>query len=295
MKPNNIVADTVPTAQTPKSAANRKNALKSTGPKTLRGKSHSRGNSLKHGLYSKELLVSEADAPEYREVCINIKKQLQPETYLQELQADYCVVCYWRVKMATRLEHRQFVCQLQDVRPGHSEHEAPDPDAGFERWYSSREEARAAIRVLEVAITEFGGNGYFREETRNFLRCSFGPDLLLLLEEWTPPMRMDAMLLADNLVKHAQTFTKGKLPVDLSSEAKKVVVDPKQSRHMVVKLLQERMNYVKESLIITSRNTLNRERDATLGAEFNPRLLSDTHRELRRALDGYLSLKETGL
>jgi hypothetical protein len=109
-------------------------------------------------------------------------------------------------------------------------------------------------------------------------------------------MSRDAMLLADHLVRHAQTFAKGsKLPVDLSSEAKEMVVDPKQSQHMVVKLLQERMNYVKESLIITSRNTLNRERDATLSAEFNPRLLSDTHRELRRALDGYLSLKENGL
>ena len=51
-----------------KAESNRKNALKSTGPKTLRGKRYSRSNARTHGLYSRELLVSEADTPEFKEM-----------------------------------------------------------------------------------------------------------------------------------------------------------------------------------------------------------------------------------
>jgi len=35
--------------------ANRQNALKSTGPKTRRGKAYGRRNALKHGLFAKDL------------------------------------------------------------------------------------------------------------------------------------------------------------------------------------------------------------------------------------------------
>jgi hypothetical protein len=288
--------DNVPTAHTPKSAANRKNALKSTGPKTLRGKGHSRGNSLKHGFYSRELLVSEADAPELHDMYTALEAEAKPETKFQELAFDHVIACFWRTKIAARIEGRQFARKLEDGQHGHSEHESPDPDAGFERWYYSRGEAHAGIRALAVAMTEFDSNGYFRDETRNFLKCSFGPDLLRLLEEWTPTMSMTAMHLAEHLAKHQETY--GKMPnsrVDLSSDATKLVVDPRQSRHMVLKLLQERANFLKDSLIITSRNTLRGARDSTQTSDFNPHLVRDAHRELQRALEAYRSLREHGL
>ncbi len=40
-----------------KIAANRQNALKSTGPKTPQGKAYSRTNALKHGLFAMDLSV----------------------------------------------------------------------------------------------------------------------------------------------------------------------------------------------------------------------------------------------
>src|SRR5579862_1552705 len=39
--------------------ANRQNAQKSTGPRTPRGKAHSRANSLKHGLFAMDIFVGE--------------------------------------------------------------------------------------------------------------------------------------------------------------------------------------------------------------------------------------------
>jgi hypothetical protein len=116
MKPNNIVSDTVPTAQTPKSAANRENALKSTGPKTLRGKSHSRGNSRKHGFYSRELLVSEADAPEFQDMYTALEAEAKPETKFQELAFDHVVACFWRTKIAAAKQGRHMVVKLLEQR-----------------------------------------------------------------------------------------------------------------------------------------------------------------------------------
>src|ERR1035441_4386181 len=89
-----------------KAESNRRNALKSTGPNTPRGKRYSRSNALKHGVYSKELLVSEADNPEFEEMRAGLKAELKPSTMLQGLAFDYIVVCHWRCKLALRLERK---------------------------------------------------------------------------------------------------------------------------------------------------------------------------------------------
>ncbi len=43
-------------------AANRRNALKSTGPITAEGKEHSRGNALRHGLTAETVIAALEDA-----------------------------------------------------------------------------------------------------------------------------------------------------------------------------------------------------------------------------------------
>src|SRR5215467_1749171 len=51
--------------------ANRRNALKSTGPKTSRGKTYSRRNALKHGLFAMDttdLILQFEDPEEYRKL-----------------------------------------------------------------------------------------------------------------------------------------------------------------------------------------------------------------------------------
>jgi hypothetical protein len=46
--------------------ANRRNALKSTGPKTAPGKEHSRRNALHHGLTAETVIGALEDAEDYR-------------------------------------------------------------------------------------------------------------------------------------------------------------------------------------------------------------------------------------
>ena len=110
------------------------------------------------------------------------------------------------------------------------------------------------------------------------------------------------MLVAEQLINHEEKYgwmrdTTNQL-VETSSEnneTTKVVIDPKQGRHMVCKLLEQRRDFLREILTITGRNTLAGQPDAAQSSEFNPRFLADANRELRRALDSYGSLKEKGL
>ena len=51
-----------------KIAANRKNSRNSTGPRSERGKSKSRLNALKYGIYAKTPVLPEEDENAYREL-----------------------------------------------------------------------------------------------------------------------------------------------------------------------------------------------------------------------------------
>jgi hypothetical protein len=59
--------------------------------------------------------------------------------------------------------------------------------------------------------------------------------------------------------------------------------------------LQERRNFLKELLVVTGQNALDGKPDAAGSSDFSPRFLTDANRELRRALDWYLLLKDNGL
>ena len=94
---------------TPKQlAANRRNALKSTGPKTLLGKRISAKNALRHGLLSRELLVMVGDGKEdpadFEELLRGLHDHHHPEGKLEELLVDRIASCWWRLRRAVRAE-----------------------------------------------------------------------------------------------------------------------------------------------------------------------------------------------
>lgn len=295
MKGNHIVADATPTARMTKSEANQENAHKSTGPKTARGKSHSSHNAFKHGLYSEELVISEADQPEFDALRTGLRAQLKPCTLLRENACDYVVVCNWRVKLGVRLEQRQFARQLQSEQEESPPDDAANVDGFVQRWYGcGRSDIRTAIGSIEYAKKEFYGCGYFREETKTFLKRGFGADFFRVLEEWIPPRNQQAILFAEHLIEHDKRFPRPNSKVQSDLREMRVVLDPTQSQQMVCKLLDERGNFLRELRVIADRNTLGRP-DVVLSSDFNPRFLADANRELRRALEWYRYLEEQGL
>jgi hypothetical protein len=93
---------------TAKVAANRENSKKSTGPKTGRGKQITRVNSLKHGLFARQLMLSAAyhlpDYQHFEELLIELREQYPPTSLVEELRLEKVAIDFWRLARAQRFE-----------------------------------------------------------------------------------------------------------------------------------------------------------------------------------------------
>ena len=91
-------------------AANRRNARKSTGPKSAAGKAASSANALRHGLAAaRAVVLPDEDADAYERLRQGVIADLDPAGALQEALAQRIVVLLWRLDRAARLEAELFV------------------------------------------------------------------------------------------------------------------------------------------------------------------------------------------
>ena len=95
-----------------KAEANRRNALKSTGPRTPEGKAAVRLNALKHGLLSQEILLPGEDEESLRELDEHLRIELQPAGELENLLVDRIIASYWRLRRLGRVEAGIFAWEL---------------------------------------------------------------------------------------------------------------------------------------------------------------------------------------
>ncbi|HKF71795.1 MAG TPA: hypothetical protein VKB68_08595 [Stellaceae bacterium] len=87
-----------------KIVANRRNALKSTGPKTERGKERARLNALRHGMTAKQLVASDEDFGDFARFNAELRATLAPADAVEEQLVDGIVVSTWRLRRAWRTE-----------------------------------------------------------------------------------------------------------------------------------------------------------------------------------------------
>jgi hypothetical protein len=92
-----------------KAEANRRNALKSTGPKTPEGKAAVRLNALRHGLLTQQILLPGEDEDALRELDERLRAELQPVGELENLLVDRIIAAYWRLWRLGRVEAGIFV------------------------------------------------------------------------------------------------------------------------------------------------------------------------------------------
>ena len=101
-----------------KVAANRKNALKSTGPTTPEGKRRVAQNALRHGFFSQCLLVKHPDGKEdegeYAAFYAALRKHYEPMDWLEELWVEKIAVWSWRLRRLIRCESGQISKALAD-------------------------------------------------------------------------------------------------------------------------------------------------------------------------------------
>jgi hypothetical protein len=77
-------------------AANRRNASKSTGPRTVGGKTISRGNAVKHGILSSAVVAEGEDASAFDVLHSGLRDQFQPVTALEEQLVEKLAMAFWR-------------------------------------------------------------------------------------------------------------------------------------------------------------------------------------------------------
>jgi hypothetical protein len=87
-----------------KLAANKANALLSTGPVTPEGKATSSQNNFKHGLYSKQLVMKGENPADLDALKADLIAEHQPANTTEELLVNEMAEQYWRLKRARRIE-----------------------------------------------------------------------------------------------------------------------------------------------------------------------------------------------
>lgn len=91
------------------------NILGRTGPRSLKGKSISSMNALKHGAYSKTEILPHEDAGERKRLTREIYKALKPQDAVQETIADQMIDSLWiaeRFKLRVALRQENIFKQL---------------------------------------------------------------------------------------------------------------------------------------------------------------------------------------
>ena len=86
--------------------ANRRNAQKSTGPRTIEGRAAVSQNAVKHGLLTRQDVItseSQADFDLYRE---RMLAELAPASPMESMLAERIVTLSWRLKRAGRIQNQ---------------------------------------------------------------------------------------------------------------------------------------------------------------------------------------------
>ena len=105
------VIDCGPMATPARLAANRKNAILSTGPRSPEGKAIACQNARTHGLLSRQVLLPDEDADYLAAVRQQLHAQLAPVGALETLLADEMVAAAWRLRRLHRVEAEVFAVE----------------------------------------------------------------------------------------------------------------------------------------------------------------------------------------
>ncbi len=113
-------------------AANRRNAQKSTGPRTPEGKSASSFNSLRHGLYAQEVVLPGEDRAAFEALLAGLRADFEPASPVEDGLIERLASIWWRLRRTAAVEAGLL---------------SPD-------WHGSADPAGPLIRAFRIAVDE---------------------------------------------------------------------------------------------------------------------------------------------
>jgi len=97
-------------------AANRRNAGRSTGPRTAAGKAVASQNALSHGLTAEQIVLFDERADDLARFRAELRQALEPADEMEEQLAERITLCAWRLRRAARLEAGLVNSEAEDIR-----------------------------------------------------------------------------------------------------------------------------------------------------------------------------------
>jgi hypothetical protein len=98
--------------------ANRRNAEKSTGPQTPKGKAAASQNAVKHGLLGKRDVIRTEDQGEFDSHREQMLAELNPAGPMETVLAERIVSLSWRLKRVERMQNEALDCLLAEDASG---------------------------------------------------------------------------------------------------------------------------------------------------------------------------------
>jgi hypothetical protein len=93
--------------------ANRRNALKSTGPRTPEGKAIVSMNSLRHGLRARTIVLPNENPEEFHQLCDDLEAEWQPQSRTEQFYVEQMAVSQWKLN---RMEVGEVGVFQEDVK-----------------------------------------------------------------------------------------------------------------------------------------------------------------------------------
>jgi hypothetical protein len=167
--------------------ANRRNALKSTGPKTEAGKQLSRCNAVRHGLTAKTVISALEDAEDYKEFEAAIIADYDAQSTVERELVLRLASVLWRLRRATTMETGLFEIQAEHLRDyRHDRQSLPDSREVIHALFRRADFAsvQAASRDTIIRMKTISDHGTTAESSivefaRCFLRLANLPNFAL--------------------------------------------------------------------------------------------------------------------
>jgi hypothetical protein len=86
--------------------ANRRNAQKSTGPRTAEGKAAVAQNALRHGLTARQVVCFDEKAQDFAAYHEALRAAFDPADAIEEQLVERIALCAWRMRRLSRIEAR---------------------------------------------------------------------------------------------------------------------------------------------------------------------------------------------
>ena len=92
--------------------ANRRNALKSTGPRSPEAKAAVRMNALRHGLRARTVVLPAENSQEFHQLCNDLETEWQPQSRTEHFYVEQMAISQWKL---TRVELAEKSIVTQEV------------------------------------------------------------------------------------------------------------------------------------------------------------------------------------